>query len=78
MTNPIDIVAAALAGRNPEAFALAQAAANALTDERIVANAGEALRDDDGSLSVPDGVRHLSADARRHVALVVLRSVGEA
>lgn len=50
-------------------------ALNALVDPDVVAYAAQALRDDDGSLGIPNAVRHMSSGERRVVALVVLHSI---
>jgi hypothetical protein len=68
MTNPIGIIAANLWGLNPEAFRLAEAAASALTDDRIVANAAAALR--------ANGWQDHDGVTAETVARTVLRSVG--
>jgi hypothetical protein len=75
-TRPIDIIAAALSENGwvpspSEGAPAATVAANTLTDERIVANAVQALTD--------LGLReYLSNGMIEHAARVVLRSVGGA
>jgi len=65
MTNPIDIIAGALWGCSADAHRLAEAAANALTDDRIVDHAVDALnRSDFGGVFA------------KEIVLIVLRSVG--
>ncbi len=84
--HPIDIIANAIRRRHglppQEGFTLDDLGNDvadvitALDLPPIVRHAAEALRDDDGSLGVPDAVRFLPADQRRVVALVVLHSIG--
>lgn len=80
--NPIDVIAQVMriadGGHKMGTGAVAEVAANALVDSRIVAHAALALRDDSGEADLPGVIRALPAHDRRQVALVVLRSVGEA
>ncbi len=85
-THPIDVIANAIRRRYNlppvEGLTLDDLPENvadtitALDLPQVVRHAAEVLRDDDGSLGVPDAVRHMSADQRRTVALVVLHSIG--
>lgn len=76
--HPIDIVANAILAADsghPEPRALAGVAVDALTDERIVAHAADAL-DDNAPLWFRNACRN-NVDYE-HIARIVLRSVGGA
>lgn len=82
MTNPINILAQALrvadGGHDQGAAVLAEVAANALTDDRIVANAVQALLDDGWrhAHEGPNGQSELSDEDLTNIARTVLGSVG--
>ncbi len=86
MTNPIDIIAAALHDSDPFGYIpdrlsgpTASAAIEALNDERIAAHAAQALAAD--TASRPDSPLHaanMTVAEFEHLARVVLRSVGGA
>lgn len=75
MTNSIDIIANAIriadGNHTLGACRLAEIVVNTLTDEQIVANAEEALRQEGFGYGLTDA-------AVRNMALTVLRSVGQA
>lgn len=81
--NPIDIIVNAIRESRPMAYPsppkdIAEVAVNALTDERIVANAVEALKADgwEETHEGPLGIGTLSDEDLANIARVVLRSVG--
>jgi hypothetical protein len=76
MTSPIDIIVDRMCGTDPRvniilAAGLAEAAANTLTDDRIVTTGAKAIEAEFETLG-------LSEHERMHLARVVLRSVGGA
>ena len=81
---PVDIIANAIRAADGQhtmgAGQLADVAATALTDERIVNVAVEALRADgwEETPEGPMGLYQMSDDDLRNIALAVLRSVGGA
>lgn len=82
MTNPIDIIANAMrvadGNHTMGTGRLAEVAANALTDDQIVANAVQALIDDgwrEGHEG-PNGQSEQSDEDLANIARTVLRSVG--
>ncbi len=83
MTHPLDIIANAILAADsghPEPRALAGVAADALTDEGIVAAAVVALKADgwEETHEGPLGIGTLSDQDLANIARVVLRSVGGA
>ncbi len=79
MTSPIDVLLRTIHGNiNRSTRGLAEAVAESLVHNQIVATAVEALKADGWQLSDDNGEEILSETNLRDIATIVLRSVGGA